>query len=94
MIYPLGCQIVIRNLNTGKQEFLRGHENNITCMTMSKDGKYLASGQVPFSSYAFVISVDTNKELEVLAAAWLFIFLLELNCKKGFKTYRKSFMFE
>jgi len=51
MIYPLGCQIVIRNLNTGKQEFLRGHENNIACIAMSKSGKYIASGQVTYMGF-------------------------------------------
>lgn len=51
MIYPVGCQIVIRNLNTAKQEFLRGHENNISCIAMSHSGQYLASGQVTYMGF-------------------------------------------
>lgn len=51
MIYPVGCQIVIRNLNDGKQSFLRGHENNIACIAMSNTGKYIASGQVTYMGF-------------------------------------------
>ena len=46
MIYPLGCTVIIRNLNTRKQEFLTGHSNNVSCLAVSKSGRYLASGQV------------------------------------------------
>ncbi len=29
-----------------KQEFLQGHNNRVSCVTLSRSGKYLASGQV------------------------------------------------
>jgi cilia- and flagella-associated protein 52 len=41
-IYSLGSTIVICNK---KQEFLQGHTNVISCIAISKCGKYIASGQ-------------------------------------------------
>ena len=33
VLYPLGSTIVLRNKNdTAKQEFLRGHSNEVCCM--------------------------------------------------------------
>lgn len=29
-----------------KQEFLQGHNNRVSCVTVSRSGKFLASGQV------------------------------------------------
>ena len=58
MIYPLGCQIVIQNLNTGKQQFLRGHENNVSCISMSKTGKYIASGQVRLNYKSLILATN------------------------------------
>ena len=46
MIYPLGCTVIIRELGTNKQEFLSGHSNNVSCLAVSKSGKFVASGQV------------------------------------------------
>ena len=51
MIYPLGCNLVIENLQTRQQEFLLGHNNNISCVTISNNGKYIASGQVTFMGF-------------------------------------------
>ena len=48
MIYPLGCTVIIRNVTTTKQSFLKGHSNNISCLAVSKSGKFIASGQVCF----------------------------------------------
>jgi hypothetical protein len=45
MIYPLGCNLIVENLQTRRQEFLLGHNNNISCLTISNNGKYIASGQ-------------------------------------------------
>jgi len=51
MVYPLGCNLVIENLQTRQQEFLLGHNNNISCLTISNNGKYIASGQVTFMGF-------------------------------------------
>lgn len=45
LLYPLGSTIVVKNLNTGKQFFLRGHSDKVTCVAISNNGKYVASGQ-------------------------------------------------
>ncbi|KAI9188916.1 hypothetical protein H9P43_000338 [Blastocladiella emersonii ATCC 22665] len=45
-LYPLGSNVVIQDLATGQQEFLQGHTNLITCLAISKSGRYIASGQV------------------------------------------------
>ncbi|KAI3387679.1 hypothetical protein SNEBB_005282 [Seison nebaliae] len=45
LVYPLGCNIIIEDLRSTQQFFLMGHDNNITCLTISTTGKYLASGQ-------------------------------------------------
>ncbi|XP_072259665.1 cilia- and flagella-associated protein 52 [Pyxicephalus adspersus] len=62
LIYPLGCTIIIYNLNRRKQQFLHGHTNNISCFTASKSGKYLASGQVTYMGFkADILMWDYNK---------------------------------
>jgi len=48
LVYVLGSTIVINNVtktNTSKK-FLLGHSNNISCMDISKSGKFIASSQV------------------------------------------------
>nr|AAH72072.1 MGC78960 protein [Xenopus laevis] len=51
LIYPLGCTIIIENLNTRKQQFLQGHTNNVSCVAVSRSGRYLASGQVTYMGF-------------------------------------------
>ncbi|KAG2461041.1 CFA52 protein, partial [Polypterus senegalus] len=46
VIYPLGSTVIIQSLTTQKQEFLQGHSNNVSCITVTRSGQYLASGQV------------------------------------------------
>uniref|UniRef100_A0A8C8GFZ8 Cilia- and flagella-associated protein 52 n=1 Tax=Oncorhynchus tshawytscha TaxID=74940 RepID=A0A8C8GFZ8_ONCTS len=41
----------LRSLKDGKQEFLHGHTNNVSCVTVSKSGRYIASGQVTFMGF-------------------------------------------
>jgi len=46
IIYPLGNTIVIKDITTSIQTCLRGHTNDVSCVAVSKSGKYLASGQM------------------------------------------------
>jgi len=51
-IYPLGSTIVIKNVeNPAEQVFLQGHTDRVTCMSLSHDGKTLASGQITHMGY-------------------------------------------
>lgn len=46
VVYPLGSNIVVRNIALNRQSFLRGHNNRVSCLSVSHDGTKLASGQV------------------------------------------------
>ncbi|XP_029948827.1 cilia- and flagella-associated protein 52 [Salarias fasciatus] len=62
LIYPLGCTVILKKTSTGKQEFLHGHTNNISCISVSKSGQYIASGQVNFLGFkANIIVWDFEK---------------------------------
>jgi WD40 repeat protein len=45
LLFPLGTTIVVRRIVDRTQQFLRGHDNNISVLTVSESGKYIASGQ-------------------------------------------------
>ena len=45
IIYSLGSTIVIQNLKSKNQIFLRGHTNTVSCITVSPSGRFIASGQ-------------------------------------------------
>ncbi|XP_068178405.1 cilia- and flagella-associated protein 52 [Antennarius striatus] len=51
LIYPLGHTIILKTIKDGKQEFLHGHTNNVSCISVSKSGSYIASGQVDFLGF-------------------------------------------
>mmetsp|Transcript_34261 Transcript_34261/g.80051 ORF Transcript_34261/g.80051 Transcript_34261/m.80051 type:complete len:616 (-) Transcript_34261:179-2026(-) len=51
LIFPLGCTVVVRNLIEKTQSFLQGHDNQVNCITVSKSGKWLASGQKTFMGF-------------------------------------------
>lgn len=51
ILYPLGCTVVIQELDSKKQTFLHGHTNNVSCIVVSRDGMYVASGQVTFMGF-------------------------------------------
>lgn len=45
IIYPLGTTLVVRHIISRTQQFLRGHDNDISVIKVSPTGKYIASGQ-------------------------------------------------
>lgn len=45
MVYAIGSSVVVKNLETQTQSFMEGHEGTITTITVSKDGRYVASGE-------------------------------------------------
>ena len=57
LIYPLGCAVILQRLADGKQEFLHGHTNNVSCVSVSRSGTYVASGQVTFMGMKVVPAV-------------------------------------
>ncbi|KAM9315277.1 cilia- and flagella-associated protein 52 [Pholidichthys leucotaenia] len=62
LIYPLGSTIIVKPIQDGKLKFLHGHTNNVSCISVSKSGAYIASGQVNFTGFqAAVIIWDYAK---------------------------------
>uniref|UniRef100_UPI0037E89E24 cilia- and flagella-associated protein 52 n=1 Tax=Semicossyphus pulcher TaxID=241346 RepID=UPI0037E89E24 len=57
LIYPLGSTVILRRIKDGKQEFLQGHTNNVSCISVCKSGSYIASGQVNFMGFKAAIII-------------------------------------
>ena len=55
--YPLGSTVVVRDLETGNQSFLSGHTNTLSCLAISRTGRYLASGQITHMGFQAMIVV-------------------------------------
>lgn len=70
LIFPLGSTVVVRNLIKRTQLFLQGHDNQINCITCSKSGKYLASGQkthMGFPADCIIWDFESRKEVHRLS---------------------------
>lgn len=73
MIYPIGGLLVLEDINDKhNQEFLRGHDMEISCIAVSASGKMFATGQkgtifqkVP-ESPVILWNGETNKPAAVL----------------------------
>jgi WD40 repeat protein len=64
IIYPLGSTVVIKNVAENTQVFLQGHSNKVSCITLSKSGNYIASGQQTYMGFkADVIVWDFNEAI-------------------------------
>ena len=60
-IYIAGGVIVIAEMNDpNKQKLMRGHDDVVTCIALSHNGKLLASGQRGENSDIFVWDYDTG----------------------------------
>ncbi|XP_005191124.2 cilia- and flagella-associated protein 52 [Musca domestica] len=66
IVYPLGTKIGIDDTKTNKQEFVGGHTNNISCLDISRSGRFMASGQINnmgFPGYVILWDFEQRKEL-------------------------------
>ncbi|XP_030842134.1 cilia- and flagella-associated protein 52 [Strongylocentrotus purpuratus] len=62
IVYPLGNTVIVENLNSKKQDFLQGHTNTVTCVTISRSGRFIASGQQTHMGFkAMIIVWDYEK---------------------------------
>jgi len=72
IIFPLGTTIVIRHIISRTQKFLRGHDNDISVITVSSTGKYVASGQRTHMGFqvsqAFNLQAVTSEKLRLVSA--------------------------
>ncbi|XP_074777942.1 cilia- and flagella-associated protein 52 [Athene noctua] len=67
VLYPLGCTVVIQELDSKQQTFLHGHTNNVSCVVVSRNGLYVASGQVTFMGFKADIILWDFQRKELLA---------------------------
>ncbi|XP_030639152.1 cilia- and flagella-associated protein 52 [Chanos chanos] len=67
LIYPLGCTVILKSLKNGKQAFLHGHTNNVSCITVSKSGRYIASGQVTYMGFKADVIIWDYAKREIYA---------------------------
>ena len=66
LIFPVGCQIILRNVLTRKDKFLKGHSNDINTLTVSNTGKYLVSGEKTFSGFKANIIIWDLQTLKII----------------------------
>lgn len=62
LLYPLGCNIIIEDVSTGKPEnVLAAHSDVVTCLAIDNTGNYIASGQVTYMG--FKVSISSTRYL-------------------------------
>ncbi|CAD8070532.1 unnamed protein product [Paramecium sonneborni] len=66
IIYPLGSTIVVRHIISRAQTFLRGHDNQISVITVSRSGDYVASGQRTYMGFQADIIIWDFKERSMI----------------------------
>jgi len=66
IVYPLAAGVVVRSITTGNLAFLDAQtDGDVTCLAVSRNGKYLASGHETFGSakaYAYVWDLEKAKQ--------------------------------
>ena len=66
LIFPIGSQIIVRNVLTRQDKFLKGHTNDISAMAISPSGKYLATGQKSYSGFKADIIIWNLETLSLI----------------------------
>ena len=65
IVYPLGNTIVVKNLSTHLQRFLSGHNDNVSCVAISKTGCNIASGQHTHMGFKAEVIVWNYQEMRI-----------------------------
>lgn len=66
LLYAVGNTILIKDVLHKKEHFLNGHTNYISCLALSKSGRYIASGQETLmNNKACVIIWDFHSRKEI-----------------------------
>ena len=60
LIFPLGTTIVVRHIISRTQQFLCGHDNDISVIVVSNTGKYIASGQKTYQGFQVSAALNLN----------------------------------
>lgn len=71
LIYPLGSTVILKRIKDGKQEFLHGHTNNVSCISVSRSGLYIASGQINFMGFKVAVVLIHYSLCNVKLLVWL-----------------------
>eukprot|EP00906_Rhabdomonas_costata_P028803 RCo040722 len=67
LIYPLGSCVIIRQIgNPLADRFLLGHSDRVSCVAVSKSGRYVASGQITHMGFQADICVFEFETLKLL----------------------------
>lgn len=68
IIYPLGSTIVVKHLLENTQTFLQKNDHNrsVSCLALSRTGKYLASGQITHMGFPAVVSIWDLESYEIV----------------------------
>ncbi|XP_072398730.1 cilia- and flagella-associated protein 52 [Diabrotica undecimpunctata] len=67
VVYALGNKVAIMEWSTKKQQFLVGHTNIISCVAVSKSGKFIASGQINHIGFRATVIVWDFEKMELLS---------------------------
>ena len=65
IVYALGCTVIVKDVVSQQQTFLSGHSDDVSCLTCSPSGKYLASGQVTHMGFKADVIVWQFAEREL-----------------------------
>ncbi|KAJ8404244.1 hypothetical protein AAFF_G00340170 [Aldrovandia affinis] len=60
LLYPLGCAIIQRNIKSNTQEILSQHTSTVSCVAISRSGRYVASGQTTFIGFKAEVIIWDN----------------------------------
>ncbi|ESO89136.1 hypothetical protein LOTGIDRAFT_105926 [Lottia gigantea] len=88
LIYPLGCHIIIDDISKdGNQQNLSKHTDNVTCLAISKSGRYLASGQTThmgFKALKILWDLNTRQPLHELLLHKVKVEALTFSCDEKY----------